>query len=162
MDLRNARGAEFGPSFQEAGVGAISSAQKATNAVTPEWMFPPRRVCPSRKCSKVLRARWAGRTRSAWEDVLPRQSMPRSVKPGVMSAPSPLGGCVLSRQSMLVEITLGVLRSRSPSGRARRPGGPCNMGVRLGALGAHSLKLSQPSSSLRRLGGGGGGDGGGV
>ena len=61
--------------------------------------------------------------------------------------PSAACGDVLYRQNMPVEITLGVLRSRTPLGRARRPCRPCYMGARLGALGAHSLKLPQPSTS---------------
>ena len=138
--LRNVHVIAFGPSFQEAGVGAISSAQKAANALTPKWMLPPGRVCPGRICAGGLsQAGWARSQRlggrAAQAKYAPQNQAWRAERP------SAAWGGVLHKHNMPVEITLGALRSRSPLERARRPGGPCYMGVRLGLLGAHSLKL---------------------
>ena len=140
--LRNAHGLAFGLSSQEACVGAISSAQKSNERIDIRMDAPARTCLPRQNVfwgvmlgglgvgGRAAQAKYAPqnqawraeRPSAAWVDTLPKPNMP-------------------------VEIILGVLRSRSPPGRARRPGGPCNMGVRLGALGAHSLKLPQPSTS---------------
>ena len=134
--LRNAHGLAFGLNSQEACVGAMSSAQKSNERIDIRMDALARTCLPKQNLfwGVMLGGLGVG-GRAAQAKYAPQNQAWRAERP------SAAWGGVLHKHNMPVEITLGALRSRSPLERARRPGGPCYMGVRLGLLGAHSLKL---------------------